>query len=440
MYRAVVTAAAAVALVIGGVSPAMAAPSSSVPGAPTSVKVTGAADSATVTWSAPKSGAKVTGWRVAVTPAERQPDKGVDRLPPVARSDRFGALTPRTQYTFSVRAVGARGTGPAVAVRYTAPTSVRTVQSLFALDGTGAVVRYPTSGTGAPKTVAPNGTGYTADDVGDVFVPSADRTSIVMYPADGSAARTIASGLHLSADLRSDVAGNLYWADSVSGAVTKLPVTGGTPVAIIPSHGTAWAVGRDGTVSAFTVAAPMTTTATVVSVAPNGTKTTRAVEQPGYSFPTGLLADGSGTLYFGFGSTGASGATRWEVLPAGTSTLVAGVPRGGFEYAATNDKSFLLAQSEGWCAAPADASPTGCQADKTVRHLFSRALDGTIVDRTTSGVTSEGRGMHVGAADVAGDVFIDVASGATPGLWRLPAAGGVAQQLSTGQFTRLLVI
>ncbi|MDR6170557.1 hypothetical protein QE359_001586 [Curtobacterium sp. SORGH_AS776] len=438
VFRAVLTAAAAVALVIGGAAPATAAPSS-VPGAPTSVRVTGAADSATVTWGLPKSGAKVTSWRVTVSPAQQQPDAGVDRLPASARSDRFGNLTASTAYTFSVRAVGTRGTGKAVSVRYTAPGSVQTVQSLFALDGAGSVVRFPTSGTSAPTTIAPNAAGFTADDVGDVFVPSADRTSIVMYPAGGAAARTVATGLHLTADLRSDVAGNLYWVDSVSGAITKLPVSGAAPTAIIPSAGSGWAVGRDGTVSAVTFGTQGAATK-VVSVSPTGVRTTRSIPETGYRIFAAVIADGGGNLYVNYLSTGASGASGWVLLAKGSSELVSAESRIGFTYAATNGRALVSAKSAGWCAAPSEGSPGGCTADKTITSLSSRTADGTTTEQTTSGVTAEGRGVWIGAADEAGDLFFDVSAGPTTGLWRLDAAGGVAQRLSAGQFSRLLVI
>jgi hypothetical protein len=417
----------------------MAAAPSSVPGAPTSVRVSGAADSATVTWGAPTSGGRVTGWRVTVTPAQKQPDNGVDRLPAGARSDRFGDLTANTAYTFSVRAIGTRGTGSAVSVRYTAPGSVKTVQSLFALDASGSVVRFPTSGAAAPVTIAPNAAGFTADDVGDVFVPSVDRTSIVMYPAGGAAARTVATGLHLTADLRSDVAGNLYYVDSSTGAITKLSVTGAAPAAIIPSAGTGWAVGRDGTVSAVTFGQQGAAT-TVVSVSPAGVRTTRSVPETGYQTFGAVIADGQGDLYLNYTATGASGASGWSVLTKGSSTLESAESRIGFEYAATNTRSLLIAKSAGWCAAPADASPGGCKADKTITTLSARGANGSTTERTTSGVKAEGRGLFIGAADDAGDLFFDVSGGTTTGLWRLDAAGGVAVQLSAGQFTRLLVI
>ena len=91
-------------------------------------------------------------------------------------------------------------------------------------------------------------------------------------------------------------------------------------------------------------------------------------------------------------------------------------------------------------AAPADARPGGCAVDKSLAHLVSRDASGTTVERTTSGVTAEGRGVHIGAADAEGDLFFVVGSGSTPGLWRLPAAGGAAEQVAPGYFPTLLVI
>ncbi|WXF91907.1 fibronectin type III domain-containing protein [Curtobacterium flaccumfaciens pv. flaccumfaciens] len=109
MYRALITAVAAAALVFGGAVPATAHTSPSVPGAPTAVRVTGDADTATLTWRGPKHGAKVTGWKVAVAAVANRHDRQVDRLHPRARSDRFDELSPATTYRFSVRALGHRG-------------------------------------------------------------------------------------------------------------------------------------------------------------------------------------------------------------------------------------------------------------------------------------------------------------------------------------------
>lgn len=445
MYRVVLTAAAAAALVIGGVVPASAAPSSSVPGAPTSVRVTGAADSATVTWAAPKYGAKVTGWRVAVTPAERQPDNGVDRLPASARSDRFGALTPSTAYTFSVRAVGARGTGPAVAVRYTAPAVTTTVQALFALDASGNVVKFPTTGAGTPTTVATAGTGFTADDVGDVFTPSADRTSILFHPAKGGPTQTLATGLHLTPDLRSDVAGNIYWVDSVTGVVNRLPVSGGAAqpwVDFAPAApGTIqfWAVGRDGTVSTWT---STTTSAVVKTASPSGVVTTRNVT-PGTAGVIGyvraVIADAHGNLYYNWSSPGGAGSYIWGALRAGATVPTSAEPKLAFEYGAVNSTSFSLLQSREWCTSPAENTGT-CTADRTIPDLVVRAADGSTTTKSVTGLTAGGRGSNVGAADERGDVFVSIDQGPTTGLWRVAGTGGAALQLSTAQYSRLLVI
>ena len=447
MYKAVLTVAAAAALVIGGVTPAVAAPPSRLPGAPTAVQVSGAGDGATLTWNAPRAGAAVTGWKVEISPSSRQPDHGVDRLPAVARSDRFGDLVAGTRYSLTVRASGAKGWGPAVHVRYAAPRSTTVAQSLYALDTSGSVVRFPTSGTGTAKTVAAAGTGFTADDIGDVFVPSADRTSILLYPAGGGAARTLATGLHLTADLRSDVAGNLYWIDSVTGNVDRLPVKGnvaqpwlsfGTPAS--GATDSYWAVGRDGTVSTW---ASNPGGASVKTASPSGVVTTRVVT-PGTSGVIGyvraVIADAHGDLYYSWQSPGASGAFIWWVLRAGTTVPVSAEPRLAFEYGATNGETFSLLQSKEWCTSPAEYRPPGCGVDKSIVDLVVRSAGGTTVTKHVTGLTAGDRGANVGASDRAGDVFADIAGGPSAGLWRVPAAGGAAQQLSSAQYSSLLVV
>lgn len=437
MYRAVLTAAAAAALVIGGVTPAVAAPSSALPGAPTSVQVSGSGDGAAVTWSPPRSGAMPTGWRVTISPATNQPGHGVDRLPANARSDRFGWIRAGVTYSFSVRATTAHGTGPEVRLRYTAPRTTAVAQSLFALDASGALVRFPTSGTGTARTVTAAGAGYAADDVGDVFVPSADRTSILFHPARGGAARVLATGLHLTADLRSDVAGNVYWVDSVSGAVMKLGLKGGSVSTVLPSSGTAWTVGRDGTVSAFTTTS---NGGTVATASPQGTVTTRTVAAANgtpIGYFAGLLADGRGTLYVSYRAFGGSYYHGWWSLTPGSSTLVQVDTRLAYQYSATNDDSLVLGQSGQWCPALSEESPINpCVVDHTVTHLWSQNASGVTKDVATSGVLARSNGLWIGAADTAGDLFVDADSG----LWRIPATGGPAKQLSTAQWSRLLVI
>jgi len=374
---------------------------------------------------------------VTVSPNTNQPGRGVDRLPANARSDRFGWIRAGVTYAFSVRATTSRGTGPEVRVRYTAPRSTTVAQSLFALDGTGALVRYPTSGTGAPRTVTAAGTGYTADDVGNVYVPSADRTAILFHPARGGGARVLATGLHLTPDLRSDVAGNLYWVDSVSGAITRLGLKGGSVSTVLPSSGSAWTVGRDGTVSAFTTTA---NGGTVLSASPQGTVTTRTVAAANgtpIGYFVGLLADGTGTLYVDYRAFGGSYYNGWWSLAAGSSTLQQVQTRLAYQYSATNDDSLVLGQSGQWCPALSEESPVNpCVVDHTVTHLWSRTATGVTKDVATSGVLVRSNGLWLGAADRAGDLFVDAASG----LWRIPAGGGPAQALSTAQWSRLLVI
>ncbi|WP_420369965.1 fibronectin type III domain-containing protein [Curtobacterium sp. L1-20] len=447
MYRAVLTVAAAAALVIGGVTPAVAAHPSRLPGAPTDVQVSGAGDAAALTWDAPRGGAAVTGWRVTVSPAGRLPVHGIDRLPATARSDRFTDLHAGTRYALTVRAVGNRGAGPVARVRYAAPRSTSVAQSLYGLDASGAVVRFPTSGRTRATTVAADGEGFTADDVGDVFVPSADRTSIVLHPAGGGPARVLATGLHLTPDLRSDVAGNVYWLDSVTGVVNRLAARGGT-VRPWVSFGTTpngvtdryWAVGRDGTVSTW---AGTVTAATVRTVSPSGTTTSRSVtagDAGVLGYVRAVIADAHGNLYYNWLSPGAAGAFIWWVLPAGATVPVAAEPRLAFEYAATNGETFSLLQSKQWCTTPSEYTPTGCGVDRSVTDLVVRSADGTTVTRSVTGLTAGTRGANLGASDRAGDVFADVDSGPSAGLWRVPAGGGAAQRLSSGQFSRLLVV
>lgn len=446
MYRALITVAAAAALVIGGVAPATAAASSSstAPGAPTSVRVSGAGDSATLTWGAPKSGAKVTGWKVTIAPAQQQPDNGVDRLPAKARSDRFGELSPKTTYRFSVRAIGAKKTGRTILVRYTTPSIVTTTQSLYALDASGNVVRFAEDGSGAGKVVAANGTGFAADDVGDVFTPSADLTSILFHPAGGGATRTLATGLHLTPDLRADVAGNLYWIDSVSGAVQKLPVGSSTATTVLDLGGTAsgsdqryWTVTSDGKVVVFGgPASKMYVKGT--GIAPRSLTSTSGL---GIGYPAAVLADSHGNVYLDIRSPGAAGSWAWYLLKPGATAPSVIEPRLAFEYGAANAEGFSLLQSAEWCAAPAEypTSHTGCKVDRSIPDKLVVGAEGTSTVPVT-GLTAGSRGPNTGAAADDGDVFVDVDSGPSAGLWRVPASGGAAQQLSSAQYSRLLVI
>ncbi|PZF26707.1 hypothetical protein DEJ35_15390 [Curtobacterium sp. MCPF17_051] len=448
VYRALITAVAAAALVFGGAVPATAHTSPSVPGAPTAVRVTGDADSATLTWRGPDRGAKVTGWKVAVDAVANRHDHQVHRLHPRARSDRFDELSPATTYRFSVRALGHRGTGRTVTLRWTSPPAPEpeTTQSLFALDGNGDVVRFPTSGTDEPTTVATDGAGFTANADGDVFTPSVDGTAILLHPADGGETETIASGLHLTPDLRSDAEGNLYWVDSVTRAVQKLSVRGGAAASVVAfappetsATRTLWAVGRDGTVSTFS----STSRGGVVNTAsPAGTVTKRTVVAPngsGLGYLNGLLADGQGTLYVSFQAFGGSGYSGWYAIAAASTTITLFEPRTAFQYAAVNSTHLTQLQSAEWCPSASEGSPKGCHVDQTLTHLVARDAAGTLSEHTMSGPTANGRGAFVGAADEDGDVFVVIDGGPTPGLWRVGADGGAAEQLSSAQYSRLQV-
>ncbi|KQS14796.1 hypothetical protein ASG04_02955 [Curtobacterium sp. Leaf183] len=438
MNRVVVVAATAAALVLGAAAPAAAAPTQSVPSAPTNVHVSGSADAATVTWSAPRRSAAITGWTVTMKPYEQQPDKGVDRLPASARSDRYGYLTPGVTYTFTVKATNSHGRGPAVTAMYTRPAPTPTTSALFGLDTAGNVVRFPTDGSSTAVTVAPDGAGYTADHQGDVFVPSADRTSIVEHPRDGSAARTVATGLHLTPDLRTDDAGDLFWVDSVSGAITRLPATGGAP-AVVPGLGTPgslWAVSAKGAVATFRHASSGDVL-TVRTAA--GVVTTRTLNGTG-PFPSGradaMALEADDDVYIHSWTVGASGYNTWYLLPLGVTEPTKLADRLAFEIGALSKDGFVLVESKQWCAAPAEY-PTPCAIDRSFSDELVRSGT-TTTTHAVSGITAEDRGPVFGVTDSAGDLFADIPGGATPGLWRVPAGGGAAQQLSVNQFTRLL--
>ncbi len=231
----------------------------------------------------------------------------------------------------------------------------------------------------------------------------------------------------------------MYWVDSVSGGIVELPIGAGVPKTILPSSGTAWTVGRDGTVSTFTTAPGSSsgpTVGTVVSRTARGTVTTRNVGlasgQPIGYFGT-IVADGSGTLYFDYRAFGGSGYNGFWSLAAGSSTLVQVPAKVKFQFSATNDDSLLLGQSAGWCAA---ISPT-CTTDRSLADLVTQDASGATLDHAvTGGPNVPSNGYYPGAADSAGDLFV----GADSGLWRIPAAGGAAQQLSSGQYDRLTSI
>ncbi|MCJ1714371.1 fibronectin type III domain-containing protein [Curtobacterium sp. VKM Ac-2922] len=439
MKKLVIVAVAAAALVLGAAAPAAAAPVRSAPATPIRVTVRGEDDTATVHWRAARQGAPVAGWTVAVKPVEQRPGHGVVTLPVNARSHCFESLTPGTTYTFSVRATNKRGSSPAASVRYTVPkVAAPTVSALFGLDTAGNVVRFATDGSTASTVVAPNGDGYTADQQGDVFVPAADGTTIVEYPHDGSASHSVATGLHASPDLRTDDAGDLFWADSVSGAVNRLPVGSSTPAAVpgLGTPGSLWAVSSTGIVATFRHASSGDVL-TVRTAA--GAVTTRTLTGSG-PFPSGradaMSVEADGDVYIHSWTVGASGYNTWYLLPVGSSTSTKLSDRTAFEIGAVSKDGFVLVESKQWCAAPAEY-PTPCAIDRSFSDELVRS--GTTTTKyPVTGITAVDRSPVFGVTDDAGDLFGDIPAGPTPGLWRLPAGGGAAQQLSADQFTRLV--
>jgi hypothetical protein len=434
------------ALVLAGVvalAAALAVPAQTasaagaVPSAPTSVAVTGtAALDATVTWSAPKTTtAPITGYTVTISPAQRQPNHGVDTLAASARSDRFGALTAGTTYSFVVRAVGRNGASSPVTVTYTAPLP----QSFYGLSATGAVVRFPLSG-GAGSTVVPSGgSGYAVDDIGDVLVPATGGTSIVLYPASGGAAKTVATGLSITGGLQIDVAGDVFFQSGSN--IVELPVTGAAQRTVGAYIGP-WTVSSDGTVTTITPGGTFAGMITaVVSYSPSGATTTRTLSSPLQEAATAIRLDGHGNVFF---LTAAAGPNwlGWTELPAGSldTQIVTGSILN--ELGATYQGGFVEVHDARYCSGTSSPATRCTQAEFAITTRLSVAPDGTQTSIPASGFEIQALGQNAtepGAADDAGDLLVVVASGDTPGLWLVPAAGGAAKRVDAGQFTQLQV-
>lgn len=441
MKKLVLVAAVAAALVLGGTAPANAAPVKAVPGTPIDVSVSGTADTATLHWRAPRGSAPITGWTVTTKPVEQRPDNGVERLPKRARSHCFESLTPGTTYTFSVRATNQRGSGKAVSVQYTTPiTATPDTTALYGLDAAGNVVRFPTDGSSTAAVVAPNGAGYTADQQGDVFVPTADRTGVVVYPHDGSAPRTVTSGQHVSPDLHADLAGNVYWIDSATTAVTKLPAAGGAPVSTgLRAPSGLWSVATNGTIAVFQRANSANTLTERTVTGKVTTRTLANTNALSGGTTDAVLVEADGDAYLHVITPGAAGYTSWNVVPVGSVTATRIADRTAFEAGAVSPDGFVLLESAQWCTYPSELpiSPTGCDIDRSFSDAVVRA-GSTTTDVPVTGIVSASRNLVIGAVDSDGDVFVDITGGSTPGLWRVPAGGGAAQQVSTAQFSRLV--
>ena len=414
-----------------------AAAAAAVPSAPSTVAVTGTASlDATVTWAPPRrSPAAITGYTVTMTPAERQPHHGVDTLPASARSDRYGDLTAGRTYTFAVRSVGRSGTSSPVRVTYTAPLP----QSFYGLSGTGAVERFPLSGGAGTVVVPSGGSGYTVDDVGDVIVPATGGTSIVDYPASGGAAHTIATGLSITGGLQIDVAGDVFFQSGSN--VVELPVTGAAQRTVGPVLGP-WTLSADGTVTTISAGGLYAgNITTVASYSPSGVTTTRTLSETLQEFASAIEVDGHGNVFFVASAVGPQW-TGWYEVPAGSTTP--SIVNGKLldENGAAYQGGFVEVHDAAFCSFTGAPSTRCTQAQYAVTTRTAVAADGTLSSVPASGfeIGSLATGVdHVGAADAAGDLVVDVPGGDTPGLWLVPAAGGAATRIDPGQFSQLQV-
>ncbi|WP_141718761.1 fibronectin type III domain-containing protein [Curtobacterium sp. ER1/6] len=416
---AVATAFIAVA-VLTTAAPADAAPSQ--PSPPAHVAVTGQDDSATVTWSAgpPVRRAHVTGYTVSVTPTARHRHHSTETVGPRTFSARFGHLAEATTYTFTVRAKSGRTLSAPVSVRYTRPAAH--VESLYAINEAGALVRRPVAG-GTWQTITGSGSGYAVDGAGTAYVASADGRTITAYPESGGS-KVVATGVSVAGRaLLADDAGDLFFTQSWS--IIELPHGSATTRTVGP--GDVVAVSPNGWLTA------QTKSAAVLVYDPSGVW--QSIPGGVYNYLVALGVDTSGNVYIRNRSTGGSGYFSVDVAPSGSSSLTSLLEPDGVVALSRTDVLSAL-RTTTWCAAPSRASGS-CTPDTRVSSLWQRTASGSVTTVPISGLDI-GSDAEA-AADSAGDVFVSPTDGPNTGLVRVPASGGAVEQLDTATYDELSV-
>lgn len=410
MHRPTLLAAAAAFIAVAALTataPANAAPAQ--PSPPARVAVTGQADSATVTWAAGTAvrGVSVTGWSVSISPAEQQPNHGVDDLGPRTRSDRFGYLTAGRTYTFTVRAKSGRTVSAPVSVRYTRPATH--VESLYAVTEAGALVRRPVTSGGTWTTVAASGSGYAVDGAGTAYVSSAGGATITAYPERGGSS-VVATGLPVPhGPLYADDAGDLFFTQYRS--VLELPH--GSSTVKTAGAGSVAAVSPNGWVVAQT---PSTN---VLVYDPSGAQPSISGTPYNYLIPFGV--DTAGDVYFSNPAPDGSGSYTIGVVPAGSTTYTS-LLASDVTVALTRDGTLVALRT--------------ASGDTDARTLWKRTACGSVTTTPISGLVV---GSAEATADSAGDVFVSPTSGPNTGLVRVPATGGAVEQLGTATYSELSV-
>lgn len=448
MQRKALVFGAGLLLAIASIVPAQAALAAPTVPSPRSVSVTGdpgGGDGATVHWSPPSlpRGTSLSGYTVTISPAERQPNHGVDRLSARTTSDRFGYLTAGTTYSFAVRAVTNRGTSAAVTVSYTRPGAH--VESLYALSSTGSIVSTPVAG-GAVTTVATGIASFDADQAGNVYAIPTAGTSIVKYPTAGGSPSTVVSGLSGVSHLQIDTAGRFYV--DKAGSVERIAATNGrvTTTVLGPSGKL-----RDVSGAGLVTTATQSITSYSITFAqyPAAGGAAMSWTLGGYPGIARMAADAQGNVYADIVSGGASGAVFWERITPGQTTLNGDSSLGVVTYdaaALAANGDFSLLEAAKWCNAPSTYPPPvgiGCVPDYSLASVWKRTAAGTVTSTPATGFQLGGEAgpqpVSLGASSLAGDVFVDVSAGPSVGLWKVPAAGGTATQIATGQYTNLVV-
>lgn len=402
------------------------------PGAPTGVIATGTADSVTLRWSAPAASSAaraVVAYSVSRTPSAGQRSGGHRLVGAHATSVTFSGLTAGTAYSLSIRADGLRGHSATVEVGYT-PVAER---SVFALDGSGALVRVPATG-GAPVVVETGVTSYDVDPQGDAFAVTG--VGVVEVSASGAVTRLVA-GDTSATDLQLDSSGDVYLLEGTDIVRIDADTHTATTVASEPVAPVAFTVQPSG---AFSLLEARLGTHSIVSYpAGGGAATTTVLTDSPYYGPISGAFDAKGNLYYAAIATGASGSIDYSRIAAGqTGSTPIGGSYGRYGIGLTDDEYFL--QSATWCTSYGIGTGT-CTPDYTVSSITVTSDTGVTTSVPVSGLSlsvADTRPFSAGTSvtsDSDGTIYI----GSAAGLVTYAETGGAPTTLAAGSFTNVKV-
>jgi len=428
-FTAPILLTTAVLIVAGAASAesASAAPRFEPQAPPTNVSATGDVSSVTLSWAAPTTTGKEAPleYTTRLTPDAGQPLFGLKFVRPTVHSVTYDHLTAGRTYTLSVSDAGRHGVSKPVSVTYT-PQSTET---LFAVDGTGTLVKTPVAG-GATTSVAAGTISYAVDAAGDAFVLTS--TTVEEITAAG-VTTTLLTGTNGATALQLDSKNDVFLQEGAT--IVELPVGGTTTTTVLssPARIQGWNVNPAGTVSALE-ANPGGSTLSIVSIPAGGPTTTRTVAAVNNANAFNGQFDSKGNLYFTAGYNGASGAQTAEYVPAGTTT-VRSLGGGNFvQGVGLSDANYLL-QSATWCNVPA-LNAGDCVPDLTVANISVTTNAGVTSTIPVTGLTVGRAKFTSGLAtavtsDTAGRIFVTE----TTGVVSYPSTGGAPTTVLSGIFS-----